>query len=211
MENTDLVLSKYKKRKLLIKRILESGAEKVLNRFRGSSDYRGKVVLDFADLRGANFRYADLSDVSLIGANLSKVSFNGSKFTINNESSIVLRGALLFEADLHSQSFAGIDLAHANFTGAGLQGVNFSRAVLCGVVFDYADCMDAVFTDAVFKKTTNSDDDFGEVSFLNTNIYNAIFNEKRKDCLEKIMQQASTSVGDYLIKSTKRREKFSKV
>lgn len=207
--NVDLVLSRCKQRKILIERILENNVEKVLARFRNSSDYKGKIILDFANLREADFKYANLFDVSLIGANLSGVSFIGGRFFLGNKSFCSLRGALLAEVELHGQNLAGIDLAHANLTGSKLDGTNFSKAILYGATFDYADCMDAIFTDAVLKKTANSiDGNFGEASFENTNIYRATFNEKNVGLMKKIREKATESVGDFLTASTKRREKF---
>ncbi len=207
MNNKGLIFGKYHQRRLLIERILESGAEKVLNRFRGSSDYKGKIILDFADLREANLRYADLSDVSLVGANLSKVSFSGSKFVVNGRTKAVLRGALLFEVDLLGQNLAGVDLAHATFICSNLQGVNFSNAILYGASFDYSDCTKTVFTDAVLEKNANGvEENFGEVSFKNANIDRAIFSEERSSLMKKIREQAAESVGDFLIAITKRKE-----
>jgi uncharacterized protein YjbI with pentapeptide repeats len=82
-----------------------------------------------ADLRGCDFRNADLSGICLDGANLAGCDFSGA----------ILRNAMLAHADLQECRFDNADLAGANLGRADLRGAALRQAVLTKAVLAGAD------------------------------------------------------------------------
>jgi uncharacterized protein YjbI with pentapeptide repeats len=87
-----------------------------------------------ADLRGCDFRNADLSGICLDGATLKGCDFSGAR----------LRNAVLAHADLQECRFdkadlAGANLGRADLRGAALRGAVLTNSVLAGADFTGAD------------------------------------------------------------------------
>jgi uncharacterized protein YjbI with pentapeptide repeats len=74
------------------------------------------------NLSGANLKQADLSETNLEGANLTGADLNGAK----------LERAILEGANLEGANLYGAELYEANLTGANLKGANLSKAFLTG-------------------------------------------------------------------------------
>ena len=133
------------------------------------SDVRDELV-DGADLRGANLRYASAGAVFLQNANLVGLDFTGATLTrailigakLQNArfDGANLTGATLAKADLTDATFGDlatltdVDLADATLANTNLTGAILTNAILTGALlteakFIYANLRDADLTDAV--------------------------------------------------------------
>ena len=88
-----------------------------------------------ADLRGANLRYADLSNADLRGANLRYADLREADIRGADLSNADLRGANLCYADLREADIRYADLSNADLRYADLRGADLDYSCLplwCG-------------------------------------------------------------------------------
>jgi uncharacterized protein YjbI with pentapeptide repeats len=105
-----------------------------LDKITVSHFFRGRdlrlVVLNFADLRKADFTGAQLQGASLEGAQLQGASLKGAQLQDARLSTAQLQGASLNEAQLQGASLALASLQGASLEGAQLQGALLLSAQL---------------------------------------------------------------------------------
>ncbi|MCF6277070.1 MAG: pentapeptide repeat-containing protein [Candidatus Magasanikbacteria bacterium] len=210
-QKDEKVLTKYQIRRQLIDDIVENGAKTALSKFRRSDRFNGRIVLDFANLRGVNFEGAYLVDVSFIGTDLRSVIFRDNLFYVSNSKiRTSFRGALCMCVDFSEQKLCEIDFAYVNFTDSILKNVDFSGCNLRGTVFDYTNCFGAVFDEAVLmrpfgeKDLTNNQDDDEKASFVFANISMAKFSKGAVMDVNKITAESAESTEVYLVKKKER-------
>jgi len=90
-----------------------------------------------ADLRGANFREAnlkesDLNEASLVKANLQRADLKGATLKMADLRETNLKGTDLRRANLNMANLRGANLEMANLQGADLRGANLEMANLQG-------------------------------------------------------------------------------
>ena len=117
-----------------------------------------------ANVRQANFRYADLSDT-----NLERADFNGADLERS-----VLTGANLRVTDFSRANLAGAHGVGANFTGAILKAANLEGA----------DLRNANFTGADFSQAKLTGANFAGANLTNAEFKGAIFDEKVRKQIE---------------------------
>jgi uncharacterized protein YjbI with pentapeptide repeats len=129
---------------------------------RGSSQDRGLVNLDRADLTGANLTRANLAYASLAYASLAHANLSGADLTGADLTGADLTDADLTGADLTGAIIRGADLTRANLTRAGLTaeglfggqadeespGANLTYANLTGAIIRGADLTHAILDGA---------------------------------------------------------------
>ena len=93
--------------------------------------------LSGADLRWANLSGANLSGANLSGANLSRANLTWANLSGANLSRANLTGADLSRANLTWADLTGADLSRANLSRANLTGADLSRANLSGAIWNY--------------------------------------------------------------------------
>jgi hypothetical protein len=92
--------------------------------------------------------YANLSDVCLIGADLSKAGLRGADLRNANLNEVHLHGAILAGANLVRTNLCKSDLHRADLYGTDLTRANLTRADLCGADLRKADLRRADLTGA---------------------------------------------------------------
>ena len=153
---------------------------------RGSSQDRGLVNLDRADLTGANLTranlaysslaYVILAHANLSGADLTGADLTGADLTDADLTGADLTGAILSSADLtranltradltaeglfggqaHEES-PGANLTYANLTGAIIRGADLTHAILDGADLTGADLAGADLTNANLSRANLTD------------------------------------------------------
>jgi hypothetical protein len=102
-------------------------------------------------LNAPNFSEVDFSRVEFPHAELTAVSFSGSRFSFNGPVS----GSNDFrEASLQRAQFKGARIASTSFAGANLYRAVFDRAVLCDVDFSGANLRSTSFWAVALNKQT---------------------------------------------------------
>ncbi|NEO19313.1 pentapeptide repeat-containing protein [Moorena sp. SIO4A5] len=110
------------------------------------------------DLRGANLRGADCTNVDLSGvdftnANLTGANFSRADLSQANFSNANLTGADLAGADLANADLSGANLTDANLSNTDLTGSNLTGANLNGTDLAKADLEGSVINGANFDNT----------------------------------------------------------
>lgn len=139
-----------------------------------------------ADLDSANFEYANLEGICLKDANIIGANFHGAYIINADLSNCICNGANfkyanLTNADLsesfsNNTNFEGAILTNANLTGSYCDNSNFDCAVLRdsniqGAVFDNSNLTGVIFDNAKGKHTR----------FYNSKLYNASFDNVNID------------------------------
>ena len=110
-----------------------------------------RILLNNANLQGANFYHAELEGALFRSAILEEANFGAAK----------LRGSNFVQAELEGANFYHAELQEANFEGANLQKANFSRAKLEGAIFKGANLKAARLDEADFRDARLEDVDWG--------------------------------------------------
>jgi len=88
------------------------------------------------DLRGADFRWANVYAAelggapNLVNADMSGADLSGANFYGANLEGAKLRGANLEDADLSWASLIGADLSKANIEGVKIRGATFCNTIM---------------------------------------------------------------------------------
>lgn len=127
------------------------------------ADFR-RVILEEADLIGADLSYADLSEASVMGADMQEALMTGAQFAGADLTDALLSGAHLGEARLVGAVLAnavledtdlrGADLTNADLSGASLLRTKLSGATLDGADLDGADLSETNLRVACYDKST---------------------------------------------------------
>lgn len=122
-------------------------------------EYRVRLNLDRADLRGARLDEADLKGISLIAADLRGADLREACLTAANLKEADLRGAdLSMGTDLREAYLEGADFQSALLQGADLRGVYLSGANLRWANLPGADLRKAVgITEKQLEETAGDD------------------------------------------------------
>ncbi len=147
--------------------MLTTGLIEEFNAKRGA-----RVTLDFfaadlsglslvgADLSGANMEKADLSGADLTGAVLAKANLNGADLTGATLDRCVAIKARLREAYIGDATAVGAEFSGADFSEADLTGFKCEKSRFAG----------ARFKDAVLTRAVLAGCDFGEARFANADL-----------------------------------------
>jgi uncharacterized protein YjbI with pentapeptide repeats len=121
------------------------------------------AVRDRVDLKKADFAYARLEGVSLVGAQLQGARFEGSNMRHVRLDIAQLQGAVFESLDLTDSGFRGanlqgatfhhVDLHGANLSGAGLQGGAINESSLLGADFRFSRLQGADFRRTALRAT----------------------------------------------------------
>jgi len=99
-------------------------------------------------LRGADLRYATLTNTTLAGADFTEADLLGVQFGDSSLYRTVLRGANLVGASITGPYVNQVDLTGANLTGANLNKAELIGARLVGAVLRGAQCVKTDFSEA---------------------------------------------------------------
>ena len=102
-----------------------------------------------ANLRGANLTGARMNYVDLIGANLTGADLTGTNLSASDLTYAILTGTILRVTDLR-----GANLTGANLLGADLQGANLTGADLTGTNLSDSDLRGADLRHTILARTT---------------------------------------------------------
>ncbi len=117
-------------------------------------------------LAGADLSQADLHDIDMSGANLTRTRLGSAVLHRTNLSHCQLTEAELFSARAEGAVFIGAQLDRANLFGAKLGQATFREAQLCGADLSYASLETADFSQA----------DLTAANLLSANLRGAAFN-----------------------------------
>ena len=117
-------------------------------------------------LVGKDLQEADLSRIIFEGQDLTGANLSGHDLRNVDLSKIIIRGANLSDTNLEGKDMSGMDLRGINFMGANLKDVNF--------------------TDAIFSKPIQIEDE-GDCSDMNP-IHNIM---KNANCVAKVIENES--------------------
>ena len=106
-----------------------------------NADLRG-MNFRGANLAGADFTGADLRDTDLSNANLAGAVFGGTRLGDGDGNAVIMKGATLDGATLN---FAGTSLRYADLSGLNLAGADFTEADLRDTNLSKANLSSAVF------------------------------------------------------------------
>lgn len=95
------------------------------------------VSLSGADLSRANLREANLSRANLYRTDLSEANLYGANLSRANLSRADLSGANLYKASLYGTDLSRVNLSGASLYGTSLSGANLSGADLSGTALSY--------------------------------------------------------------------------
>ena len=135
---------------------------------------------DSLDLKGRNFRKAQLRDATLCEAILPNTDFtdanieNASLISANlrgaNLTSADLRGANLTSADLRGANLTSAYLVYANLTDADLEEANLTYAYLEEADLTSADLLEANLTSAYLEEANLTDADLEEANLTDADL-----------------------------------------
>jgi len=128
--------------------LLEQGVE-------AWNKWRIEHLIDWADLYGVDFSFADLA-----GADLAGADFSGTDFTY---------------ADFTQANLIGADFSRANLSEAHLSGADLSLANLAEADFTGADLSKANLTEADFRRANLTEADLNGTNFNKTNVAWTLF------------------------------------
>jgi len=109
------------------------------NKSLSGCDLRGKEYGWYADLRGADLSFANLSGLTFFhadfsGANLKGAVLSKTVFISSNLSGASLEGANLNNVDIETSTLANANLNSATFVSSTLSSTNFSGVSVAGLV-----------------------------------------------------------------------------
>ncbi|MBE9106630.1 pentapeptide repeat-containing protein [Nostoc cf. edaphicum LEGE 07299] len=126
-----------------------------------------------ANLSGAYFRGADLSEANLSYANLSGAYFGLANLNRANLKGANLCGAYFGGASLDGANLSDASLSAASFYGANLSGANLSGATLSGATLIGANLYFAVLGEANLSKANFRGAELGEANLSGANLSRA--------------------------------------
>ena len=134
-----------------------------------------------ADLRrttltGARMNYVDLTGANLTGADLTGTNLSASDLTYAILTGTILRGADLRDANLTGADLLGADLQGANLTGADLTGTNLSDSDLRGADLRHTFFSRAWLTRVNLAGANLTETDLTDVNLDGANLTGAILN-----------------------------------
>jgi uncharacterized protein YjbI with pentapeptide repeats len=130
------------------------------------------------DLSGANLEKADFSGTDLTDANLARANLAGADFTeatLDNVQAVKarMREAFFGDARAVGADFSGADLAEADLTGINARNANFTGARLKEAVLQNAHLIEANFTDARIGDGDLRGADLGMAKLCGTDLHGA--------------------------------------
>ena len=144
-----------------------------------------RLDLRGADLHGAQFLDADLSNAMLHHSNLSRVNFANTDLTDSFLSYADLSQALFYDvnfsrtrlwfADLSGALLQDVDLAGVDFSNTKLHGTNLGRANLSGANFQYATATKAWFESANLSRASFLRADLSGAKLMKADLTDAHF------------------------------------